>query len=50
MADSELVKLLEAGSEGWNSWRKENPEIRPDLSEVRLHGHYPGADLQCKPV
>jgi uncharacterized protein YjbI with pentapeptide repeats len=45
MADSELVKLLEAGSEGWNSWRQENPEIRPDLSEVRLHGSYPGAVL-----
>jgi uncharacterized protein YjbI with pentapeptide repeats len=45
MADSELVKLLEAGSVGWNSWRQENPEIRPDLSEVRLHGSYPGADL-----
>ncbi|WP_026941349.1 toll/interleukin-1 receptor domain-containing protein [Hellea balneolensis] len=32
MASSEHIKLLHAGPEKWNIWRRENPGILPDLS------------------
>jgi len=32
MANSEHLEVLKQGPEAWNSWRKENPETRPDLS------------------
>jgi hypothetical protein len=38
MADKEHVKILRQGVEVWNRWRKENPDIRPDLSGVDLSG------------
>jgi hypothetical protein len=38
MADEEHLKLLKQGVEVWNRWRKENPEIQPDLSETDLRG------------
>jgi uncharacterized protein YjbI with pentapeptide repeats len=32
-----LKEAIEAGLiEGWNNWRKEHPEIRPDLSDADL--------------
>jgi hypothetical protein len=36
MANEEHIKILEQGVEVWNEWRKENPRIYPDLSEINL--------------
>ena len=44
MADPELVKILQQGSEVWNCWRKQQPEDMSidlsgvDLSESNLQG------------
>src|SRR5262244_697771 len=38
MANDEHVAMLKKGVDAWNEWRRENPDIRPDLS---------GADLFC---
>lgn len=32
MANAEHLKILKEGVEGWNKWRSENPNIKPDLS------------------
>jgi uncharacterized protein YjbI with pentapeptide repeats len=51
MANEEHLKLLKQGVEIWNQWRKDNPEIRPDLNGADLYGAYlheanlVGADL-----
>jgi hypothetical protein len=37
MANPEHLAKLKEGVEAWNRWRKDNPEILPDLSEVDLH-------------
>jgi uncharacterized protein YjbI with pentapeptide repeats len=36
MADKEHVEILKQGAEVWNSWREKNPEVKPDLSQVKL--------------
>jgi TIR domain/Pentapeptide repeats (8 copies) len=36
MANEEHLKILKQGVEVWNKWRKDNPEIKPDLSEAPL--------------
>ena len=41
MANQEQVDRLKQGAEGWNKWRKENPEIKIDLSKVDLRGAVP---------
>jgi uncharacterized protein YjbI with pentapeptide repeats len=41
MADQSHLEILQQGVEAWNSWRKRNPSIEPDLSGADL----PGADL-----
>lgn len=38
MANPEQVELLQQGSDHWNTWRAENPEIRPDLRGAFLRG------------
>jgi uncharacterized protein YjbI with pentapeptide repeats len=38
MANAEHLRILKAGVEQWNQWRKNNPRIRPDLRR---------ADLSC---
>jgi hypothetical protein len=38
MANDVHVAMLKKGVDAWNEWRRENPDIRPDLS---------GADLFC---
>ncbi len=38
MANQEHLDILKQGVELWNQWRKENPDIDPDLS---------GADISC---
>jgi hypothetical protein len=37
MANKEHLKILQRGVEIWNQWRKDNPEIIPDLSEAELN-------------
>ena len=36
MADSEHLKILKNGVDGWNAWRKANPHIKPDLAKADL--------------
>ena len=36
MANQEHVKILLQGTTVWNTWREENPSIRPDLSQANL--------------
>ncbi len=38
MANTEHVEILKRGVEYWNNWRKENPDITPDLSWATLTG------------
>ncbi len=38
MANEEQLKTLCKGFRFWNRWRKENPEVRPDLSDAGLNG------------
>jgi hypothetical protein len=32
LADREHINILKQGIDTWNAWRKEYPEVRPDLS------------------
>jgi len=36
MANQEHLDILKQGRDVWNKWRKDHPEIRPDLSDVNL--------------
>ena len=36
MANQEHLKILQQGVDAWNEWRRENPEIKPDLSGADL--------------
>ena len=36
MANKEHLAKLQEGVEAWNTWRKQNPNIQPDLSRVNL--------------
>ena len=46
MANDEHVKRLKAGTDAWNLWRRENPDVTPDLSEADLReAILHGADL-----
>jgi uncharacterized protein YjbI with pentapeptide repeats len=38
MANAEHVAILKKGVDAWNAWRKENPDILPDLSAADLSG------------
>jgi uncharacterized protein YjbI with pentapeptide repeats len=42
MANDEHIAQLRKGAAAWNAWRKENPDIRPELSGANLSG----ADLR----
>jgi nucleotide-binding universal stress UspA family protein/uncharacterized protein YjbI with pentapeptide repeats len=52
MAKAEHLEILARGVDEWNSWRKENPGIKPDLSEIRIqvldlrNADLRGADLR----
>jgi hypothetical protein len=52
MVDQHHVSLLRLGAIGWNDWRKENPEVEPDLRNADLKGfdlyraNLRGADLE----
>jgi hypothetical protein len=34
MANQEHLEILKQGVKIWNHWRKEHPEIKPDLSST----------------
>jgi uncharacterized protein YjbI with pentapeptide repeats len=36
MANQEYLDILKQGVEAWNRWRKEHPDIQPDLSDANL--------------
>jgi uncharacterized protein YjbI with pentapeptide repeats len=38
MANPEHIEILKNGTSAWNQWRKEHPEIWPDLAEANLSG------------
>ena len=38
MADQHQLDVLRQGQDAWNIWRKQHPEIRPDLSSANLRG------------
>src|SRR6266567_790139 len=38
MANQEHLDILKQGADTWNQWRKEHPNIRPDLSLADLKG------------
>jgi uncharacterized protein YjbI with pentapeptide repeats len=38
MANPEHLAKLRKGPEAWNRWRKEHPDVRPDLTEADLVG------------
>jgi uncharacterized protein YjbI with pentapeptide repeats len=47
MANQDQLALLKQGVEVWNQWRKEHPDIRPDLSGANLSGaNLHGANLE----
>src|SRR5436853_444525 len=46
MANREHLDLLKHSIENWHGWRKQHPEILPDLSEANLStANLTGADL-----
>jgi uncharacterized protein YjbI with pentapeptide repeats len=51
MANDEHLRILEQGVEAWNAWRREHPDIQPDLAGANLAEAYlsaadfSGADL-----
>lgn len=51
MANEEHLAILKKGVEVWNKWRKENPEVKPDISYEYLRdeklgdANFSGADL-----
>ncbi|MBE9068718.1 pentapeptide repeat-containing protein [Leptolyngbya cf. ectocarpi LEGE 11479] len=38
MANAEHLELIKQGVEVWNQWREKNPDIVPDLSQIKLDG------------
>jgi uncharacterized protein YjbI with pentapeptide repeats len=46
MADEEQLAILRQGTEAWNAWRENHPDIRPDLRGAILSGAALGADLR----
>jgi uncharacterized protein YjbI with pentapeptide repeats len=36
MANPDHIAQLKKGVTAWNAWRKENPDIRPDLADAEL--------------
>lgn len=40
MADDEHLKIIRKGVEAWNGWRRERPDVQPNLSRADLSGTY----------
>jgi hypothetical protein len=45
MANPEHLEILKQGVERWNTWRKERPDVGPDLRGAHLQMRLSGADL-----
>src|SRR3954470_9400160 len=46
MANAEHLAILRQGVDAWNTWRRKEPRVRPDLSDPDLRGaDLPRADL-----
>jgi hypothetical protein len=46
MADKQQLEVLRQGSDAWNTWRKQNPNVQVDLSRANLSmAHLSGAML-----
>lgn len=46
MASQEDLNLLKQDVEAWNQWRKEHPDIQPDLKDANLYkANLSGANL-----
>lgn len=46
MANPEHLEQFQRGVSEWNAWRGDHPEIRPDLSGIKVHrGWYPKVNL-----
>jgi hypothetical protein len=46
LANPEHLAKLKEGVEPWNQWRRRNPKVQPDLSQVNLDSaHLPSANL-----
>jgi uncharacterized protein YjbI with pentapeptide repeats len=45
MANDEHVAILKQGVAAWNAWRKENPDLRPDLRDMPRIQSLRGANL-----
>jgi hypothetical protein len=46
VANEEHIKILKQGVEVWNKWRKDNPDITPDLTSTALNNlNLEGANL-----
>ena len=41
MANPEHVTILKQGSEAWNKWREQNPEVRQGLGKTDRKGEEP---------
>ena len=37
MANQEHIEILKQGTRAWNKWRNDNPNIKPDLSEIVIN-------------
>lgn len=40
MPNPEHLKILGRGPDAWNSWRKGNPDVEPDLRGVQLNAEF----------
>ena len=38
MVNEEHLKIFKQGVEVWNKWKKDNPKLKPDLSQADLRG------------
>jgi uncharacterized protein YjbI with pentapeptide repeats len=38
MANDDHVARLRQGADAWNAWRREHPDVEPDLRDSRLRG------------
>lgn len=39
MANSQHLAIIKQGVNVWNEWRKQNPEVKPDLRKAELRGY-----------
>ena len=49
MANEEHLAILKKGVAAWNEWRKQHPDIRPDLGGADLHGESRGEPQRGEP-